>query len=238
MYQLREFILDPQSILIFLISFVTTLPSVAASSFSSLIVQGFGFTALQTTVISSIPASLIQIMSLSGLGYLASRKSGLRLYLAVLSSLPPLVGAALLHSLPTSNTGGRLAGYYLTFTHSAAYIFALSLLASNFGGATKKLLASASVFVAYSAGLIAGPQFFLSIQSPNYTQGFSMMMATYALIVPLLLILRLYYVWENKRRDRLVAEENASGKVVQVQESGEFTDATDREQWRTFRYAM
>lgn len=58
----------------------------------------------------------------------------------------------------------------------------------------------------------------------------------YALIVPLLLILRLYYVWENKRRDRLVAEENASGKVVQ--ESGEFTDATDREQWRTFRYAM
>ncbi|KAM0749041.1 MFS general substrate transporter [Meredithblackwellia eburnea MCA 4105] len=237
--QAIEFILDPQAILIFLIAFVSTLPSVAASSFSSLIVKGLGdFTALQTTVISSIPASTIQIMTLAGLTYIATKYPGWRLWLSIISSVPPLVGAVLLHNLPTHNVGGRLTGYYLTFTHSGSYIFALSLLASNFGGSTKKIMASAAVFIGYSAALIAGPQFFLSSQAPNYTEGFAMMISTYSIMIPLCFILRVYYVWENGRRDKLVAAERDGEAKAHAEEDEGFTDLTDRQQWRTFRYTM
>lgn len=136
--QVKEGCFDFQIGLFVLITFSVTLPSNAASSFSSLIVKGFGFTPVQTTLISACPAACLQILWVSGSGLLASRRANLRLYLAVVTSVPPLIGAGLLHSLPVSNTCGRLAGYYLTFSHNAAYVVVLALTAGNVAGATKK----------------------------------------------------------------------------------------------------
>lgn len=78
--------------------------------------KGFGFSALNTTIISTCPAAVIQLGTFLILSYVASHHDNIRLKLSILVSVPPLIGASLLHALPTSNTAGRLAGYYLTYT--------------------------------------------------------------------------------------------------------------------------
>jgi MFS transporter, ACS family, allantoate permease len=85
--------------------------------FSSQIIKGFGFTTLQTTLVSTCPAAVIQLGTFLGVSYIASKYRNIRLWLSMAVSVPPLIGAALLHSLPESNQAGRLAGYYLTYTY-------------------------------------------------------------------------------------------------------------------------
>jgi hypothetical protein len=92
------------------------MPSTFASQFSSQIVKGFGFTAIQTTLVSTCPAASIQLITFLGGSWLAGRIPNSRLILGMICSIPPLIGASLLHVLPTSNVHGRLAGYYLTYT--------------------------------------------------------------------------------------------------------------------------
>lgn len=84
--------------------------------FSSQIVKGFGFTKLQTTLVSTCPAAVIQLGTFLVFSYIASRYQNLRLCLSIITSIPPLIGASLLHALPEDNTAGRLAGYYLNYT--------------------------------------------------------------------------------------------------------------------------
>lgn len=52
----------------------------------------------------------------------------------------------------TKSTASRLAGYYLTGSSNAVFVLALSLVAGNVGGTTKKTLASAAIFVGMSLG--------------------------------------------------------------------------------------
>lgn len=56
-----------------------------------------------------------------------------------------------------------------------SFTLATSLMASNYAGHTKKTTANAFIYVGWAAGLIAGPQFFLSSQAPNYQMAFEML---------------------------------------------------------------
>ncbi|KAJ5278836.1 MFS general substrate transporter [Penicillium angulare] len=93
----------------------------------------------------------------------------------MLVSVPPLIGASLLHSLPQSNQAGRLAGYYLTYTHTMSFTLNTGLMASNYAGNTKKSTANGIIFAGWAAGLVAGPQFFLDSQAPTYELAFKML---------------------------------------------------------------
>ncbi|RSH89209.1 hypothetical protein EHS25_002321 [Saitozyma podzolica] len=234
--QFWEALRDPQTIMFFITAIGNTMPSTFASQFSSQIVKGFGFSAVQTTIISTCPAATIQLSTFLIFSYLASRMRNTRLWWSLVCSVPPLIGASLLHALPTSNTAGRLAGYYLTYTHTMSFTFSTSLMASNYAGHTKKTTASGIIFVGWAAGLIAGPQFFLADQAPNYQMAFEMLMVCYALMIVLPLLQIWWYTHENARRDRL-AQTHDDGDVVDGSEL-EFTDKSDFERWRTFRYTM
>ncbi|KAK4066869.1 hypothetical protein Trihar35433_7296 [Trichoderma harzianum] len=210
--QFWEALRDPQTIFFFVTAVGNTMPSTFASQFSSQIVQGFGFTALQTTVISACPAAVIQ-----------------------LASIPPLIGASLLHSLPESNRAGRLAGYYLTFTHTMSFTLSTGLMASNYAGNTKKSTASGIIFAGWAAGLIAGPQFFLDSQAPVYDLAFRMLMGCYALMIIIPILQYLWYRHENNRRDQKLAREGGGADEVL---RTDFSDKTDFERWQTFRYTL
>ncbi|CAH0051770.1 unnamed protein product, partial [Clonostachys solani] len=232
--QFWEALRDPQTILFFITAIGNTMPSTFASQFSSQIVKGFGFSPTATTIISTCPAATIQLLTFLSFSYIASRFNNIRLVLGLIASIPPLIGASLLHVLPTSHQAGRLAGYYLTYTHTMSFTLATGLMASNYAGSTKKATASGFVFAGWAAGLIAGPQFFLESEAPNYTTAFEMLMVTYALMIVIPVIQVCWYRYENRRRDRLVsarADGEQPGRI-------EFTDKSDFEQWETFRYAM
>jgi hypothetical protein len=61
---------------------------------------------------------------------------------------------------------------------------------------------------------------------------FAAIIATCAIAAILAIVLRQYYVWENKRRDRLMETEGADHKL-----DIEFADVTDRTN-KEFRYSL
>ncbi|KAJ5372706.1 major facilitator superfamily domain-containing protein [Penicillium concentricum] len=232
--QFWEALRDPQTILFFITAVGNTMPSTFASQFSSQVVQGFGFSTLQTTLVSTCPAAVIQLSTFLVFSYIASHHNNIRLWISIMVSIPPLIGASLLHSLPQSNQAGRLAGYYLTYTHSMSFTLNTGLMASNYAGNTKKSTANGIIFAGWAAGLVAGPQFFLESEAPAYMLAFKMLMGCYALMVIIPMLQLSWYKYENRRRDQLLQSEQGSPKSARL----EFTDKTDFEQWETFRYTM
>lgn len=57
------------------------------------------------------------------------------------------------------------------------------------------------MFLAYCAGNIVGPQLFIDKEAPKYQSGFLAMLVCFVLGIIFSVALRVYYIWENKRRD-------------------------------------
>jgi ACS family allantoate permease-like MFS transporter len=77
-----------------------------------------------------------------------------------------LVGSILVRFGP--NQGSRLFGLWLFVAFAAGFPISLSMVASNVAGFTKKSVASAMLFMAYTAGNIVGPFLFFPREAPDY----------------------------------------------------------------------
>ena len=172
--QVIECLLDPKTYFFAAISVLTQIPNGGTGSFGNLALQSFGFTSLQTTLVS-LPASVISMLTIIGTGWLASRFKNITTFLLIAVVLPPVAGSAIIFSVKTK--GIRLFAYYLvsldlfSIETSFANIFqlqsgpagiplTLGLLSANYKGVTKRMTVTAVLFVTYCAGNIAGPQTF------------------------------------------------------------------------------
>ena len=85
--------------------------------------------------------------AIAGIAILVSGILGARLSQRILVSSMGLwiaiLGMVLIVALPFSNKGGRLAGFYISNTSTAAFVSVLSLISSNVAGYTKKTTVAA-----------------------------------------------------------------------------------------------
>jgi len=88
-------------------------------------------------------------------GYLGDKLKN-RILVASLGAIIAMIGMILIVVLPLSNSGGRLAGYYLTQTAPMGLVMPLSLISTNVAGYTKKTTVAALYFVGYCVGNIIG----------------------------------------------------------------------------------
>ncbi|KAH8650111.1 major facilitator superfamily domain-containing protein [Xylariales sp. PMI_506] len=235
--QIIEAIVDPKIILLGLISFCNAVAS-GGLSFGSLIIAGFGFTAIQTTLMN-LPLSTVQLVSQLGSGWLSTVFPNSRLHIATLAMIPPIIGTCLINQLATTNKWGRLVGVWLLGTYPVGFMVLLGLLSSNIAGSTKRSVASGWVFVCYCVGQISGPQFFKSTQAPAYHSGIEAMLCGFALNLVLNQILRFLYVRENKKRDREL-EGKSEEELADLKRESEvqgFEDVTDKANVM-FRYVL
>ncbi|KAF9636409.1 Major facilitator superfamily [Lasiodiplodia theobromae] len=234
--QLLECLIDPKTYFFFAISLLTQIPNGGTQNFGNLVLKGFGFTSLQTTLVT-LPSSFIAFFTIMGTGRLAGRFPNVATYLIVAVVLCPVAGSAIIYSSGVSR-GVKLFAYYLLSTGPGAIPLAMSLVGVNYKGSTKKMSMTAILFCAYCAGNIAGPQFFVESEAPHYPTAFRAIMICYALVVVMAMGLRAYLTFENKRRDRkegVVKGDGGAGEVVDAE--GEDEELTD---WKTkgFRYRM
>ncbi|KAJ5950678.1 Major facilitator superfamily domain general substrate transporter [Penicillium vulpinum] len=213
--QFLECIMDPKTWLIFGLELCTQIPNGGTQNFGNLVIVSFGFTSLQSTLIN-IPYSLITVAAITGSGWLAGRYRQLNCLLVVAVVIPCVVGSAIIYSREHIVLGVQLFGYFLLSTGPAAMPLAMSLVQSNYRGVTKKMTVTAMLFLAYCAGNISGPQFFLSHEAPHYNTAFRTIMICYALAVVLALALRFYLQWFNARRVRLEGFEGSAGNAGAV----------------------
>jgi MFS family permease len=85
-YQVKQFLRDPKTWILFFMSIAAQIPNAAQSSFTSLILEGFGFTALQTQYMQ-IPGNVIQIVSLLLSGWISSRFPNMRCITMIVGNL-------------------------------------------------------------------------------------------------------------------------------------------------------
>ncbi|KAF4534204.1 MFS transporter [Lasiodiplodia theobromae] len=234
-YQVAEAFKDPKTYIFFVIGLIANTPNGGISNFGTIIIKGFGYSTLVTTLLQMPYGALIALSILSCVYlndyYAAKLKRNTRCWFIILYLLPNIAGTFGLRYVPQEHHVGRLWCYYLTGPYNAAFVLILSITIGNTAGHTKKVVTNACLFLGYCAGNIAGPFFFKTEQQPTYPLGIWAMIVCHLLEVVLILILRTMLSLENKRRDRKFGEGTAAADL----DATAFGDLTDWEN-ENFRY--
>ncbi|GAB7356406.1 hypothetical protein MBLNU459_g7180t1 [Dothideomycetes sp. NU459] len=228
--QVIECFLDPQTWMLSLLTIASNVPNGAVSSFQATIIKNFGYDAKQTALLQ-IPSGCVSIVAILIATYLAGRYNQRGLNVVTLL-IPGIIGGALMAFLPESNKAGKLIGNYLTQCIGASLPLLYSWVAANYAGHTKKVTMNAILLISFCLGNIIGPLTFRAQDAPNYIPAKITIIVTCAVAACISLILRTYYIWENKRRDKLVEETHMDHKA-----DIEFADVTDRKN-KEFRYKL
>ncbi|CAJ2506795.1 Uu.00g079810.m01.CDS01 [Anthostomella pinea] len=194
-YQLRQCLLDPKTWILFIMSVAAQIPNAAQSTFTSIILETFGFDVLQAQYMQ-IPGNVIQIGSLLASGWISSRFPNMRCAVMLVSNLICVgAGAALVGSPPgpdgTDNKWGRLVALWLCSFTSVGFSMSLTMVSSNVAGYTKKQVTGAILFIGYCVGNVRVNALWRFRILIGYTAKTVMVIVLYM------------YMWSvNKKRDR------------------------------------
>jgi hypothetical protein len=170
-YQMWQTARDPKTWILFVMAVGAQIPNSALTSFTSLVISGFGFSTLGTQYLQ-IPGGFVQFTSLLAGGYLCTRYPNIRCLVMVISNTICILGASLLVGLPRSNKWGRLVALWLCYFQGLGFSMSLTMVSSNVAGYTKKMLTGAILFSGYCIGNIIGPQTFKSSEAPGYKSAY------------------------------------------------------------------
>ncbi|KAK6077754.1 transporter [Seiridium cupressi] len=106
-YQVQEAFVDPRFWLINLYILVNCIPNGAISAFGPLIINGFGFTKFQATLLG-MPTGVTQVMALWIAGYIVTKLNGCRHFLMIGGILIATLGSSLIYALSDEQRIGRL----------------------------------------------------------------------------------------------------------------------------------
>lgn len=230
MSQVKEALTDAQVWLLFLSVLLNETVNGGLANFSKLIIKGLADGDALLTTAYGIPTGLWQVFFVFSGPWLAGKLKNCRTYIMPLYLMPTLLAVILLWKLPHSeqNNKGLLICNYIAGSFVASLVIALQLPANNVGGYTKRVAATAFVFLAYCAGNITGPHAFLKKESPTYSTGCIVSLACVAGQVVVSFCLRALLMRRNKTRDELYGPPQAV--------TGEIEDRTDFEN-PNFRYS-
>ncbi|GAB1198696.1 hypothetical protein APSETT444_008024 [Aspergillus pseudonomiae] len=187
---------------------------------------------LLTTALG-IPQGAFQVFFILSGSYLSTRFKNIRTIIMMVYLIPTTIGISLLWKLPRTNRYGVLFGYYILGSYVSSLVLSLQMPSSNMGGYTKRVTATAFVFLAYCIGNIIGPHAFLAKEAPIYQTGCKLVLACALCQVACAACLRVLLVRRNKRREVKVRADPA----VQGADGDVMADLTDFENPR-FRYVL
>ncbi|KAL4911474.1 hypothetical protein BDW74DRAFT_164934 [Aspergillus multicolor] len=228
---------DPQMYFFFFVTIVNALPNGANTTFSKLIWKSFGFSSLETLLKGSTPYYAISIVWFVTVGVVTFRWPNLRFLMMMSSLVPAFIGMIALSQLPTDSMQWTRWGMYIMQVFGTLPgLMIWTFLPSNVAGRTKKTVISTILFIAYCVGNAVGAQMMVPSDAPKYTRGITACGVLYVVEFCSMGLWRFYYIWENKRRDRVVASmglsEEECERLGRVNAEG---DMTDRENIH-FRY--
>ncbi|KAI1379313.1 putative allantoate permease [Hypoxylon crocopeplum] len=232
-YQIKECLLDPKSWLISIFACALNIPNGGLVTFAAIIVNGMGFSTLDTTLLG-VPTGVVGTLWSLAMNIIASRLPGWRCILIVFAITFPMTTAILMWKLPSDNKLSLLGAYYGFYSYWAPYTMSTSLPMANTSGHTKKVTLNAMFFLGYCVGNILGPQVFRADDAPQYHKGYIGLLASLIVGAVSIAAYGLICYWENAKRDRL----QGGAPPPQTEEEmirEAFSDKTDKEKLN-FRY--
>lgn len=230
--QVWDSLSDPQVLLLILYTISNHMTTGALTAFQPQIIKGLGFTDLDS-ILLQLPNGGAEILFMVVTCALASHVPNVRLLMMSFNVAISMVGIIIVFYVETQAT--RMVGLVISVISAVNIPLAVSVVTSNIAGFTKRSVTSAAIFVAYCVGNIIGPQFYSDTQSPAYRMGLKSTIAAFAFAMFFLLCLLVYYVYENRRRDRVNGPTAAAVDGVEAPMLS--TAETDRT-IPSFRYVM
>ncbi|KAI8578567.1 hypothetical protein K450DRAFT_246400 [Umbelopsis ramanniana AG] len=216
---------DPQIYCYGLFQLFTTLPQSSIGAFANIIINGLGFSVLNTQLLAMVLGALIMGFPLSS-AYLV-RKYNQTIWTMIGFLIPSMIGTIVLMTVANtsaSTRAGLLVAYYVVLSFWGASTLTLTLLSKNVGGQTKKSIAVAVNFFCWAAGNAIGPQVMQSKDAPRYFTGFAVHMGCYVCAILTLVFLRFHFVRQNKKKQAFLdSRENEVDKDL----VHSFDDLTD-----------
>ncbi|KAL4744406.1 hypothetical protein BDW72DRAFT_212690 [Aspergillus terricola var. indicus] len=191
---------DPQTWFLVLYTFCVNLWNGGVTSFSSIIINSFGFSQLKS-LLMQMPLGGAQVVFLVLSAAVATWIPRARIVMMIFNVTVSMVGMLLVWQLDPDNQIGRMVGLALGAVFAVNIPLSLSVISTNVAGFTKRSVTSALLFVAYCVGNIIGPQLFLTSEEPAYPTGMKAAISGLALGAFFLICLLCYYIFENRRRD-------------------------------------
>ncbi|CAH0039103.1 unnamed protein product [Clonostachys rhizophaga] len=230
---------DPQVYFVFANTFLACIPNGGITTFSSLLYETFGFDTWGS-MLFSLPRNAIYVVVFIVVALYLRKFQNQRMYIMIVACILPFAGLLVMSLYPNTPQYKWLKWgmFDITVVFSLALFLGWSLVTSNIAGGTKRTVVSSLTLIAYCIGNMVGAQVFRTADAPRYLSGTIACSACFGLEVIVIIMWRLWYVYENRRRDRLAAESGLS-KEEQENEGrllGE-QDVTDRKN-PYFRYAM
>ena len=200
--QFIEALRDPKTWMFFLHAWSQEMANGITNQYS-LIIQSFGFTTLQTTLLGCV-TGVTALVSLVAAALILGKTKNSRSWLSAASYIPPIVSSILLLTLPWSNRWGLITAIWIRSPGGIAYSVVMIWAANCSAGHTKKTTVIALYHVGYGLGNILSPQLFQPQYKPRYLVTWQVILWV-ACVFPMFLVLylRYYLVQENKRRDEL-----------------------------------
>ncbi|KAF4158451.1 hypothetical protein CNMCM6936_002509 [Aspergillus lentulus] len=224
--QIIEAFVDPKTWLLAVLILGFNIPNGGFTTFSSLILYGFGFSTFKTLLLGMPVGAVILVFVLLS-STISSKIQNCRCIVIAGVGCISILGSALVYA--TESIATRYAGLLLMGVYSVSMPLSLAMVASNIGGFSKRATVGAIYFVMYCAGNIVGPQLFFESEAPRYQSGFQAVIVCFVVVVVVALALGLYLRWENRRRDRV------AGPVEDAAKPTELVDITDLANMQ-FRY--
>ncbi|KAH6604261.1 major facilitator superfamily transporter [Trichoderma cornu-damae] len=228
--QIEEAYRDYKTWLFTLLGFVANIPNGGISNFSTLVIKGLNFDSLQTALLGIPQGALVVIWI--GLGALANRHMphNCRTLVCAMFMLPTIAGALGFLLAPKDAYVGRLICFYLTGSYQASFVISLSLITSNTGGQSKKMIVSGMIWFGACIGNIAGPFFYKADQAPSYHLGIGSLLVANCIELGLFFVFRCAFIWENKQKEKVRAELQERGEAIAGElNATAFVDMTDGE---------
>lgn len=187
--------------------------------------QSFGYTTWETQLLQSV-TGVLQIITMITAAWI-DRRYKQTILAMVAAVVPTIAGTIVLITVPfhPSKKVGLLLAYYVMISFWACSGLALSLVTRNVAGQTKKGVVIASNFVFWATGNSIGPQVFRAQDAPRYFLALAIILSCFVALEIVLLLLRTYYIWQNKSRDAKIASGEA---VADTAHTHAFEDITDK----------
>ncbi|KAI5478369.1 hypothetical protein MNV49_005220 [Pseudohyphozyma bogoriensis] len=237
MDQFIEAFTDIKTYLFLIFGFMSSIPTAGASNFSTLIIQGLGYDALQTALLGIPQGAFIALWILLGAWINNKLPPNSRTIVSAMFMIPTIAGTLGFLLVPEQKHVARLICFYLTGSYQTAFVLFLSLITSNTGGQTKKMILAAVIWLGACTGNISGPFFFKASQAPNYRLGIGAMLTANCLEFVVILLMRFILARANKKRDEQKARMEEAGLegFGPSADDTAFADLTDKQNLH-FRY--
>lgn len=243
--QFIECLKDPKTWLFFFISAISNVTN-SLSNQRQIIVAGFGFTPIQTTLIGCVDG-VVEIIVIFCTVTSATYWPNGRAYSAILAYCVAIFGSILVNALPSDHRVGLLFSYWIAITSIAPFVVMLAWSSATVSGHTKRTTLNAVIMIGYAVGNSAGPQYWKKVYQPRNHVPWAILSACWAATAFLMLVTRIYLARENSKRNReshdskydevYITKKRADGTTEDARVDKAFLDLTDFQN-RDFRYVL